>query len=537
MNERRRRSLTAAAAFVALVALGVAAALVVGERDDEGAGGGDRPREGGTLRMGVVGVQSLDPAEARDPTEVMVADFLFDGLVGYDPVTLDAVPALAESWDVSADQRQFTFRLREGATFHDGSPILAADVKATLDRIARPGSTSDFRFHLDTVAGYEAWHAEGEGGGLAGVEAVDDRTVVVRLDQPFAQLPVVLGSPGFGVVPAAAAGAPGFADAPVGSGPFRFLAAAGDVVRLARFRAYRPRAAYLDQIELHRRESPQAAYDDLLDGGLDLAPVPADKVGDAERRFEDAGLRPRLAVLFYGLNLRSEKLADIRLRRAVVAAVDRARIVDLVYGEAATVVDAVVPAGAPGGVDDACGDRCAHDPGRARRLLAEAFPDGRVPEIAIDFDDDDVQRAIAGAIQADLEAVGVPTRMRPHDFVDYGPFVVSGEQELFRLGWIADYPHQDAFLYPLFVSELRDNLTGFSDAETDRLLRAARGDPGGGVSLFRQAEQRILDQYVILPIAQFVSRWAAGPDVKGLVMTALGTVDGAGLYLTSAGGG
>jgi oligopeptide transport system substrate-binding protein len=191
--------------------------------------------------------------------------------------------------------------------------------------------------------------------------------------------------------------------------------------------------------------------------------------------------------------------------------------------------------GVPRRDGDACGQRCRHDPDRARALLAEAFPTGNIPEVAIDHDDDPTQAAVAAAIKTELDTVGIPSVLRPHPFADYGKFLVSGQQELFRLGWIADYPSPDGFLTPLFSSTSPDNLTGLASPQIDQKLAEARAepDPEQRLRLYLQAEQLVLDQYVVVPVAQLESRMVASSRVKGWDLDGLGTFDGAAVSVSS----
>ena len=158
---------------------------------------------GGVLQVGVVGLPSLDPADARDPKAVMVVDQLFDTLVR-DAGELQPAPGLARSFEADPAQTAFTFHLAPGARFDDGSPVTSTDVKFTLERIARKGSDSPLVAQLEGVTGFAAFHTAGTATGLAGVETPDPATVVVRLDHPFSSFPAVLGHPGFGIVPKAA---------------------------------------------------------------------------------------------------------------------------------------------------------------------------------------------------------------------------------------------------------------------------------------------------------------------------------------------
>jgi peptide/nickel transport system substrate-binding protein/oligopeptide transport system substrate-binding protein len=493
------------------------------------------PREGGVLRLGVVGLKSLDPAKSREPTEVLVADQLFDTLVRYEPAQ-GMLAGLASSWE-TPDPQTWVFHLDANATFADGAPITAADVKFTLDRISDKRTNSPLAAELEPITGFRAAQ-DGSATGIVGVEVSDPHTVTIRLDASFTELPAVLAHPGFGIVEqkAVTAGADKAFDAPVGSGPFRFLSRTGRVTHLVRFRAHRP-AARLDGLDLVSYDQQTAAYDALNGGRLDAAPIPPERVRDARKRYGTGGIRPYFGVLFYGMNVRSPKLSDARLRKAIVLAVDRQRVVHDVYQDTALRARGVLAQGLPGIAQDLCKELCPYDAVQAKKLVAEAYPNGGVPEIQIDFDADergsDTQARIAREIKASLDAVGIPSALRPHPFADYGQFVVSGQQELFRLGWIADYPSGDAFLYPLFVSNRPDNLTGFSNGDVDFILRSARAelDPVKRAALFSDAEHRILDQYVALPIAQFETRIAARRVVRELAVNGLGSFDGTRVWI------
>ncbi|MGH9041677.1 MAG: ABC transporter substrate-binding protein [Acidimicrobiia bacterium] len=510
------------------LALGAVAAFFLAVR----AGGDDDPAvtAGGVLRVGVVGLSSLDPLDAREPVDVMVADQVFDTLVAYDRETLEPGPGLAATWDVNPEQTVFTFQLLDGATFHDGTPVTAADVKFTLERIAAPGSESPLLAQLDAVTGFAAYR-DGSAANLAGVEVPDAGSVVVRLDRPVATFPAALGHPGFGIVPRAKVSELGasFKDGPVGSGPFKVSGQSAEAVDLAKVaRAEGQPAARLDGMRLARFDSPDAAYQAFLTGSLDVAPVPP---GRDSKELADRGrleARPYLGVVFYAMNLKSADLAEPRLRQAVSLAIDRRRIVAEVYQGEVEVATGLVATGVPGRADDACGEPCEHDPDRARALIGEAFPNGGVPEVAIDHDDDPTQTAVAASIKADLDGVGIPSVTRPHPFAEYPQFLVSGQAELFRLGWVADYPSPDGFLVPLFYSTSAENLIGLASPEVDQALSSARAEPDRAKrqALYRDVERRVLDQFVVVPVAQLEVRMAVAKGVQSFTLNPLGSFDG-----------
>ncbi len=523
----RRRSVAAALLAVGLVTAGCSSS------DDSGGSGpaaaGGSPPAPGVLRVGVERPQSLDPAQARSPAELLVAEQLFDSLTTYDAATAGVQPALARSWLATPDQKRWDFTLRTDARFANNRPVNSADVKYSLDRIARKGSSSPVAGLLEIVAGFRAFNVEGRGDGLAGVTTPAPDVVRIELDQPLSALPALLGYPAFGVVPreAVEAESPGFAVQPVGSGPFMIESRAEDTVRLVPSPGS---AVEVKAVDLRLERDVASSYAAFLDGRLDWTAVPADRVEQVAERQGRAGFRPYLGETFYGFNLKNPKFADVRFREAIVRAVDRNAIVRVVYGAAARGASGLVPEGVPGFQADACGPKCGHDPARARALVKEVFGDKTPPEVQIDFDDNPTQQGVARAIQANLKEVGIPAGLRPKPFSEYVKFVrAGGEQEFFRLGSLGAYPTPDAFLTPLFQTGQRDNLTGFSSPAVDGLLKAGRSeaDEGRRLAAYQQAEKAILDQVPAMPLVQFEFHSLVSSRVNGLVVSGLGTFDAA----------
>jgi oligopeptide transport system substrate-binding protein len=520
----------AVVAVVVLVA-GVLGACNRGDGDDDDARPGpERSGPAGVFRAGIVRPSTIDPARARTIDELLVADQLYDSLAAHDPETLEPVPSLAESWTASEDQLHWDFKLRAGAVFSDGSPITSADVKATLDRIARKDSGSSVSDLLELVGGYRAVAVDGTATELSGVVAVAPDVVRIDLESPWSVLPSVLANPAFGVVPAAVAAAssspfPEPSASVVTSGPYALSS-----VSAARWtlKPVEGVEAATDSVSLVLFEDKAAAYDALVAGDVDWSEVPPDKAAEAASRFGRSLFRPYTAELFYAFNLRNPKFADVRFREAIVRAVDRAAIIEEVYGTTVTASTGVVVEGLAGHQDDPCGGRCAHDVARAKALLEEMAAEGLAPpEIAIDFESDETQTAVATLLRDQLAAAGITATLRPKPLEEYQQFAVSGSQELFRLGWIAPYPSADAILTPLFLTGFPNNLTGFSSAGVDDLLRAARADPSadGRVARWQEAERAVLAELPIVPIGQFSLQSAGAERVTGLVLTATGTFD------------
>jgi oligopeptide transport system substrate-binding protein len=205
-----------------------------------------------------------------------------------------------------------------------------------------------------------------------------------------------------------------------------------------------------------------------------------------------------------------------------------------VYNDTVAPMDGVVISGVAGATEDACGGRCAYDPTESKALIKEAFGKKKPPAIAIDYDASTTQEAIAKTMAASLKEVGVTAKLRGKPFADYQEFVGTGKQQMFRLGWISVYPSADAFLLPLFLSGVPDNVTGFANDKIDKLLRSARAeaDADKRAALYAKAEATIMKYVPVVPIAQFQTHSVSATRVHDLDVTVGGTFDPTRVWVT-----
>lgn len=490
--------------------------------------------EGGTLRVGLGEAVQADPATANlgSPSALMVLDLLHDGLTRLD-ASGGAEPALATEWSADPTQKTWTFRLDPKATFTSGRAVTAADVVASLERVARGGDGSLAALHLEPVTGFRAF-VSGSAPHLTGLAAADATTVTISLDRSLSVLPVVLASPQLGVVDVASLDAAVADDDALGdldlSGGWAVETAADRVFTLER-RAGVP--GHLRKVQLRSYSTPSAAYDALDAGKVDWALVPPAKQRAAERDHGDAAMTPFHAELFFGMRVKQPALANPELRKAITAAIDREAIVKEVYRGRATPLASVVPEGVRGHASARC-TACGPDPARARAILAAAYPDGKVPSVNIDFDASPTQEEMVSLVAEQLEAVGIPTELRPKPLAEYKAFVVSGAQELFSIGWIGGYASPDAYLAPLFGSASDDNLTGYASPTVDAALAAARGaaDPASALVQWIEVERQVFVDAVVVPIAQFRIQAVVAPRVQGFQHAVDGSVDWAAVWLS-----
>jgi peptide/nickel transport system substrate-binding protein/oligopeptide transport system substrate-binding protein len=488
---------------------------------------GDFENESDVLDVAVTQVSTLDPMRIQEPGSVLIARQLYEGLVSWDPEAAEVVPAAANSWKVTKGGRRFTFRLEQGMTFHDGSPVTAEDFAFAFNRIARKGSASAIAYTLDRIEGFTAVNQLADSNKLSGVKTPDDHTLVIELSEPFYDFIKVLTHPGLVPVPRdAAANETRFQLEPIGNGPFKLSQPwrPGEPVVLERFDGFL-RTPSLEGIRFHPFPDAASSWLQFVAGELDVAEVPAGQIEAAREEFGETGYLPFLASYNFGFNVDAGPLKNRRLRRAASMAIDREAIAEEVYRGTLEPPRGVVPAGMPGFSDDACGDLCRYLPDQAAELVQGVARSKR--KLTLDYTRGQPHARVARMVQENLEDAGFDVTRKGYGFSAYVKRLRSGDQEMFRLGWIAEFPSPDVYLDALFRSDSPDNNSGFSSAKVDALLRRARSERSETkrTELYRRAERAILAEAPIAPIGSFVTHWAAQEAVEGIAFDVVGGFD------------
>jgi ABC-type transport system substrate-binding protein len=489
-----------------------------------GGGATPRGRSGGTLAIALLDPGPLDPARADRLEDEIVLGNLFDGLTAIDRA--GAVrPAVAASWTSDPTLRRWEFRLRPDARWSDGSPLRSTDFTYAWQRLADPKAEpapSPARILLAGVTGYRAY-AAGRARAIAGLEAPDPATLVVRLDRPFADLPALVAALPLSPLPAALArpDPAAYLAHPAGNGPFRLAAPArpGRSLALERNPAYQGSTALLDKVSVHVVPDAQTAWLELQNGRVALAPVPPDQLPAArtvhglspDGRTTPGLLNgPTLTTWQLTFNLRSKLGRDPDWRRAVSLAIDRDQLAAPLAGSAATTL--VPPATPAAGNDPAACTACDHDPAEARSLLAKADA-GRAPvTMAIPPGPD--ARRVAAAIDGDLTAAGVELTPAP---------TPDGETPLTLVRRVAPYPRPDPFLAaPASTSPDTRRLLGQARATPDDPTRATR---------YQQAEAATLADLPATPLLTEHHAAVLTPGPQGFNLTPWGALDLAAISL------
>jgi ABC-type transport system substrate-binding protein len=459
--------------------------------------------------------RSLDPALSTDVPTGEVVSLLFDNLTQFD-ADAHLQPGLARSWEVDQSGRTYTFHLRKDAVFHDGRPIKAADVRASMLRALAPETKGGRAWPLYPISGARTY-ASGKTEEVDGISIPNDSTVVLRLEEPLNLFPKLLAMPVAAIVPTPTP--PNFDQHPVGSGPWKFVSwSHDDAVVLARNESYWGGAPKTDTLRIRIIPEPLTQAAEYESGHLSVVEVP---IGET-RRWEDSHAqelqrRPALRDLYLAINTTRGPLRDVRVRRALNHAVDVPTLLSTLFAGRGVRSAGAVPPGVAG--YDSARAPYSYDPAEAKRLLAEAgYPNGFALQLWR------TQRAelarLAQSIQQNLAEVGVRAEIVERDASSARAAVRNGEADLFLTDWWADYPDPENFNYPLFHSRNKGpggNYAFLSDPHLDSMITRARATMNEAEKgrLAREIDARAFELAPWIFLWFPVDVWAAQPEIKG----------------------
>jgi peptide/nickel transport system substrate-binding protein len=539
--------------LVAMLALALVAAGCGGD-DDEASGdtnaastdGGGA--SGGTL---VFGTSSdpvvLDGALVSDGESLRVIDQIFETLVSLKPGTTELEPGLAESWELSDDGLTYTFKLREGVKFHDGTAFNAAAVCTNFDRWYN--FTGSFQnpsasYYWQTVFGGFA-KTDPDSGAPAesyyqSCNAVDDGTVEIKLTKPSSAILGALSRSSFAIASPKALEEFGADEGtvddegvfhptgsfgtehPIGTGPFKFESwTRGDKLTIARNDDYWGDKAKLDKVIFRPISDNAARLQALQTGeiqGYDLVePQDVETIeGDDNLQILD---RPAFNVAYVGFNQKQKPLDNIKVRQAIAHGLNRQEVVDNFYGGRGEVAKEFMPPEVVGYADDVT--EYEFDPAKSKQLLQEA---GLTLPVPITFwYPSDVSRPYMPdpkrnfeAFRASLEQAGFKVTPKTAPWSpDYLGNVDEGNAQVYLLGWTGDYGDPDNFVGTFFQNPQKawgfDNkeiFTALADAETETDLEKRE-------DLYKEANRKIMDFLPGVPYVHTKPALAFAANVKG----------------------
>jgi ABC-type transport system substrate-binding protein len=460
--------------------------------------------------------RSLDPARSTDVPTGRAVGYVFDGLTRFTPEA-KLEPGLAERWDVSRDGMTYTFHLRRGVKFHDGTPFVARQVVRSWQRVLDPAVRGGRGWPLYPIRGARDY-AEGRAQGISGLTAPNDSTVVVTLTEPFAIFPKLLAMPVASIVPDSVP--PNFGERPVGTGPWRFAEwKRDDYLLFAKNTDYWGSAPKADSLRARIIAEPSTAVAEFESGNVDVLRIPQ---GEAQQWQESPDRRrllqtvPALQLIYIGVNTTRGPLADRRVRQALNHAVDVNTIINqLVSGRGRRAVGVVPPT-----LEGADTSRTAYafDANRAKQLLAEAgHPNGI--EIDLWTPTTPIYVRIAEAVQGYLSPAGIRAKIVQRESAAAREAARNGQTDLILKDWYADYPDAENFLYPLLHGANKGvggNVSFYANPEFDRIVSAARReqDAGRRAAMYRQADSLAYQDAPMIYLYFFNELYAVQPWIR-----------------------
>ena len=499
------------------------------------------------LSLGVAGAQtlnygssgfpiSLDAVDVTDGNSLVVALQIAERLIDFAPGGTDLIPALATSWEANDDATVWTFHLREGVSFHDGTPFDAAAVKFNIDRMNQRDNPAGNRAEGKTFVMWDATFGgtiEDGSNLIASVDVVDDHTVQMNLTQPVSFLPALwaaayfqFGSPTAIEAAGVGYGTPNFGA--VGTGPFKFVEwIEGERLVLERNPDYWQGLAGVERIVFRGIAEATARLAELQAGTIDIAVIlTSDDLATVEA---DPNLVAQVAesemnIGYVALHVDHPPLDNVLVRRALMYAVDREAIVDAFYEGLGVVANDLLPTSLFGHGEPWPYD---YDPERAMELLAEAgFPDGFDTELwymPVSRPYFPAPQPIAEVIATYWADIGVNAQLMTEDWATYGADYRAGKFPMYMIGGNADYAAPDNFLLTFF-GPASVGRSGWTNERVHELLLGARqvADPAARQDMYAEVNNIIADQAMVLPMAHNRSLNATRVGIEGWTPSPLG---------------
>ncbi|MFF5174609.1 ABC transporter substrate-binding protein [Micromonospora sp. NPDC000089] len=482
------------AAALALVLAGAAGCSTGEGVDVNGGGASAGAGAGGTLAAAIGGEpDQLDPHKTSAYYSFEVLENVYDTLVEPGP-DLKMGPALATKWTTSADQLTWTFTLRDGVKFSDGSPLTSEDVVYSYNRVIKQKLNSSYKFTT-----------------VKSVTAPDPTTVVIALTAPTPNLLANLGGfKGVAIVEKSNVESGAVKTKPVGSGPFSVASyTSGDSIKLVRNDAYWGQKPKLDGVTFTFVKDPTVALQNLRGGEVQWTDnLPPQQVASLREGGElTVETTPSTDYWYLALNEARKPYDNPAVRRAVAFALDREAITKAAKFGLATVNQTAIPKGSPFHVDYA---PYTHDPAQAKQLLDSAGVKGLTMDLMVTSEYPETVTA-AQVIAAQLKEVGITAKIRTLDFAQWLDEQGKGGFDAFMLGWLGNLD-PDEFYYAQHHSGGTFNFHKYRNPAVDTLLDQARTqtDEAARKRTYEQAAKQIVDDasYIYLYNPDVVQGWS-----------------------------
>lgn len=462
--------------------------------------------------------EGLDMQTSTNSRAASIADEVTESLLRFDDDNNEEPVLLTDFPTVSDDGLVYTFELKQGVHFTNGTELTSKDVKFTFERMFNPATAAKSTAYFNMIKGAKDM-LDGNATELAGFEVVDDYHFTITLDYAFAPFVKNLGTSYADIFPEDACTEAGenwgLGTNLIGTGPYK-IQENDDTTKvvLVKNEDYHGGEVNLDELQILFYDDDQTKLIAYENGDIDLADLNASLLSQYKDKYADeiTAYYP-LGTSFISLNLKDAYLSDVNVRKAISLAINREELVDAVLNGAGIPATSYLNNGIPGHDDSL--SVYEYNPEAAKQLLADAgYGDG----ITISSEVRQADQAVYSAIQGYLAEVGITLDLTVVDNATYTADRTAGKIPLTGSTWNALYPDGDFQMYNYFYSS-KSNAQGvfYDNADFDKLLDDARKstDESERADLYKQAD-KILSQedYACIPLYYPQSQFIAKPYVK-----------------------
>lgn len=481
-------------------------------------------------------LQDLDPHIITGISEIKTLSALFEGLIGQAPEDLSPVPGVAASWDISNDNKNYTFHLRDGLKWSDGESLTANSFVYSFKRILNPELGAANAYLLFVLENAKAYYEGTADWSDVGVHVIDDQTLELRLTNPTPYFLRLLAHPAWYPIPEQVLSqfgeplgrATGWTRVGtlVSNGPFKLNEwRINERLQVIRNEHYWDNAnTRLEQIYFYPTENREAEERAFRGGLLHVTEaMPTSQVKNYQEQ-NDPSLQidPYLGTYYLQLNTRNKVLADPRVRKALNLVINREQITETITQGGQTPAWHFTPPNTAGYSPDISG-QMNHE--EAKRLLADAgYPNGEnFPQLTYLYNTSENHKSIAEAIQHMWQStLGIQIELINQEWKVYTQSRETGAFDILRASWVADYEDPSSFL-DVWTSQSGNNFTGWTSASYDQLMAQSQtaGTEASRFQLLKKGEALLIDEQPIIPIYFYTSVFLKHPAVKGYYPTLL----------------
>lgn len=459
--------------------------------------------------------------DTLDPTLNYASDvnfldrMLFVSLVDFDEEKAVPIPDLARSWKTSADGKTWTFSLRKDVKWTNGRPVTARDVEYSMKRILDPAVASPLGNKLYMVKGAEAVNTgKSTDMGSVGIKVIDDYTIQFTLNNPLAFFAAQVRVVGYPVPKETVEkfGNKWFEPANiVSNGPY-LLKEWKPMDRLVFQKNpayYDAKNVQIDTVTVYIIEDDSTAMAMYEAGQLDTVDVPS---GDIDRVNADPVLSKearsvgQLISYMIQVNTKLPPMDNPNVRKALAAAIDKESLVKYVAKGGQTPMDTLVPLGCFGAVPKSAKVGIPYNPAAAKAYLAKAgYPDGKgLPPIEFSFNTSEFNRSVAEALQQMWKKnLGIDVAVKNYEGKVYWDIIVSGKLQFWRMGFAAEVPDADSFLYAIAHTKYGEKNLRWERTDFDALIEKAQAEMNEAKrkQMYQQAEKILCEEEAaIIPL-------------------------------------